>query len=115
MRGIEPGLNSLAAKLGIPVDRANWSNILDQIDKAVRSIGTANPPSSGWKDDQQYCSEAAVHLRLIKDAWRNHAMHLRDKYDEERAEAVFINVRGLMKHLSIRLSDPEATPGVQSS
>ena len=32
-------------------------------------------------------------------------MHLRDRYDEERAESVFMNVRGLMKHLATRLSE----------
>jgi len=32
---------------------------------------------------------------------------LRDRYDEEPAEAVFINVKTLMKHLATRLSEAD--------
>jgi hypothetical protein len=107
MRAIEPGLNSLATALNVNFDRVNWNTILDQVENAIVAIGTGpGPHPPNWRADKQYYSEAAVHLRLIKDAWRNHAMHLRDRYDEERAEAVFLNVRSVMKHLAIRLSEP---------
>lgn len=107
MRALEPGLNSLAAALNVPFERANWQNILDQIDATVRAIGVGRGPHpAGWREDQRFYSEAASHLRLIKDAWRNHTMHLGDRYDEERAEAIFNNVKSAMKHLATRLSEP---------
>jgi hypothetical protein len=106
MRALEPSLGSLAAEFGLSFERANWNTILDQIESRVAAIGTGSGPhAANWRDDKRFYSEAAAHLRLIKDAWRNHAMHLRDRYDEERAEAVFINVKTLMKHLATRLSE----------
>jgi hypothetical protein len=79
---------------------------MNQIEKKIAAIETGpGPHPAHWKDDKQFFSETAVHLRLIKDAWRNHSMHMRDKYHEERAEAVFFNVRTLMKHVCTRLSE----------
>jgi hypothetical protein len=106
MRAIEPALASLAKPFGIKFEHTNWNTILDQVDKTVKTIGAGpGPHAKDWKQEQQFYSEAAVHLRLIKDAWRNYAMHQNDRYDEERAEAIFLNVRSLMRHLAIRLSE----------
>ena len=105
MRALEPAINSLAAVFNVSTDRANWQNILDQIEAEIKKIGNGPHKPPDWQANKQFYSEAASHLRLIKDAWRNHAMHLRDKYDEERAEAVFVNVRTVMKHLATRLSE----------
>lgn len=105
MRALEPALNGLATALNVPFAHSNWQNILDQIEKEIKKRAAA-PHAATWKDDEQFYSEAAVHFRILKDAWRNHTMHLRDRYDEERAETIFQSVRGFMQHLAIRLSEP---------
>jgi hypothetical protein len=104
MRALEPALRCLAGELGVTFGHQNWHNILDQIEKEIRNKG-AGPHPPGWKNDEQFFSESAAHFRLLKDAWRNHTMHLRDRYDEERAEVVFMHVRLFMRHLSARLSE----------
>ena len=59
-----------------------------------------------WKDkDEPFFAEAATHFRFIKNGWRNHAMHGRDKYTDEEAEGIYESVRSLMSHLSERLSE----------
>ena len=94
MRALEPALNSLATALDVPFAHSNWQNILDQIEKEIRKRANAlHGPT--WKADEQFYSEAAAHFRVLKDAWRNHTMHLRDRYDEERAETILQSVRGL--------------------
>jgi hypothetical protein len=98
MRALEPALNSLANAINVPFERTNWQNILDQIEKEIRQR-SKQPPFPDWKEDEQFYSESAAYFRILKDAWRNHAMHLRDKYDEDRADAVFQSVRNFMRHL----------------
>ena len=59
-----------------------------------------------WKnEDEPFFSGAASHFLLIKNAWRNRAMHARSKYTEEEAEVIYNSVRAFMRHLSERLSE----------
>ncbi|WP_151720221.1 hypothetical protein [Gemmobacter serpentinus] len=56
---------------------------------------------------EQWAAEAATHLRFIKNAWRNQAMHPRQTYDEDRAVAIFDNARSFMQHISEKLSEDD--------
>ncbi len=103
MRILEPALNALAGEFAVSTDRANWHNILDQVVAAIEQKSKAQ--GAGWTD-QQFYSEAAVDLRFFKDAWRNHVMHVRKTFDEERALGIYQRVRDLMRHLSTKLSEP---------
>lgn len=105
MRVLELGLNSLAKEFSVPFKNANWQTVIDQVEKAIRTISSATH-GPNWKDDQQFFSEAAVHFRVLKDAWRNHSMHIHERYSEDRAETIFQSVRGFMQHLATRLSEP---------
>ena len=105
MRALEPGLSSLAAALGVSMPRKGWEMVLNKLQKEIeaRSI---NPPDDKWKEENEpFFSEAASHFRIIKNAWRNHAAHGRDKYTEQEAEDIYRSVRSFMHHLSERLSE----------
>lgn len=113
MRCLEVGLNCLAANFKIPFENQNWQNILDQIEKAVNAM---TPASHGptWKADQHFYSEAATYFRLFKNAWRNYAMHLHERYDEERAQSIYDNVRSFMRHLATKLYEENSLKSILS-
>ena len=100
MRALEPALNALAAHLGVPTNQ-NWNKTLNEVDSRLREING----SSGGPEAEQWASEASAHLRVVKNAWRNHAAHGRARYDKEQAIAIYDNVRPLMRTLAIRLSE----------
>ena len=107
MRALEPGLASLAAALGVNMPRKSWEVILNTLQKEIRAR-SSNPPDEKWKEeDEPFFSGAASHFLIIKNAWRNHAMHGRDKYTEQEAEDIYGSVRSFMQHLSKRLSEEE--------
>lgn len=103
MRTLEVGLNSLAAAMSVPFRDANWQTIIEQIQSKIRGMSKNDGPD--WKVDEQFYSEAAVHFRVLKNAWRNYAMHLHERYDEERAHDIWNSVRGFMRHLAGRLHE----------
>jgi myo-inositol catabolism protein IolC len=105
MRVLELGLHSLADQLGVSFQNANWQNIIDQIEKHIRTMSSATH-GTNRKSDQQFYSEAAAHFRVLKDAWRNHSMHIHERYGEEKAEAIFNSVRAFMQHLATKLCEP---------
>ncbi|MGD0201397.1 MAG: hypothetical protein ABSD27_11665 [Bryobacteraceae bacterium] len=106
MRVLERGLQVLADNFGVPSDHANWHNIIEGIEKAIRNIGSdvLNRPSD-WKDQQEFYSQAASHFMFVKDAWRNYTAHARGSYTDERADEIFRNVQGFMQKLSTRLAE----------
>jgi len=103
MRILEIGLVALGSHYKVPSDRANWHEIITAIEKKVRALG----PNDGakWRDEQQFGSEACTEFRHFKDAWRNHAMHVRQTFDDERAQLIYEHVRGFMAHLASRLKE----------
>ena len=105
MRALEPVLTSLCAALDMSMPRKSWDIVIRKIAKEIRSR-SEGPTDEKWRDeDEPFFSEAAAHFQLIKSAWRNHAMHGRDIYTEERAEEIYDSVRSFMHHLSKRLSE----------
>src|SRR5262249_37665302 len=77
MRVLEVGLAVMGKPFGVSADRQNWQNVIDQIQSKIRSM---NQQSHGttWKTDQEFYSGAAYHFQMLKDGWRNHAMHVRE-------------------------------------
>lgn len=100
MRVLEVGLRALSQHYGIDASQ-NWNAILNQIESKSREVGKR----THGEDGEKWAAEAAVHLRFIKNAWRNHAMHSLEKYDEERAVMIFDNTRLFMQHLSQKLTE----------
>lgn len=101
MRALEPSLLALQSAVAVDVPKEQWDQIINQIEAKIREIKKS---SHGGADEQWY-SEAASHFRLIKNAWRNHAQHLHERYDEERAVAIYDSVRAFMRHLASRLAE----------
>ncbi len=102
MRSMEVPLHALAKKLSVSVAaNPNWQNILDQIDCEAKKATKAGMGA----DEFQFIKETTSHLRSVKDAFRNHAMHRKTKYDEERAMAIWSGSKSFMAHLSTRLSE----------
>jgi hypothetical protein len=106
MRALEVGIRCLGKEFGVPTENASWGNILDSIGKKVRAMDSVSH-GSDWKEAQQFYSEAVAHFYVLKDAWRNYAMHLHERYDEERATEIYNSVRAFMRGLSKKLKEPE--------
>jgi hypothetical protein len=100
MRVLELGLNTLARELKVPFDKRNWENIINDIECAIKKV---NGPSFGsdWKTKLEFYSGAAKDFRYFKDAWRNHAMHFHEHYDDSDALTVLNHVGGFMKCLAV--------------
>ena len=107
MRVLEIGLGVLATKFRIAFDRPDWNDLINRINKEIGSISKATS-GDGWKTEEQFYSEAALHLKFVKNAWRNHAMHVRDTYDEARAETIFRHTQEFMTHLATKLKEDTA-------
>jgi hypothetical protein len=97
MKILERGLGVLAKKFGVDFSHTNWHNVIEQIEKQIRSMDSSF--GADWKEQQKFYSQAATHFMFLKDAWRNHIMHARDVYDEGRALSIFSHVRELMQAL----------------
>jgi len=102
MRALEPPLAALAAHVGTS-GAANWNKSLNEIESKLRSVSKREHS----ENEEQWAAEATSHFRAIKNAWRNHAMHGRSFYDQERATEIYQSVRALMRQISGRLHEPE--------
>jgi hypothetical protein len=105
MRVLEIGLTVIASHFGVASDHTNWQNIIEGIEKSIRSMASDPKRTPDWKDHQEFYSQAGTHLMLLKDAWRNYTAHARGKYTEEEAELIFIQVRAFMQKLATRLHE----------
>ncbi|WP_374942558.1 hypothetical protein [Sphingomonas sp.] len=101
MRALEVGLDVLEQAVGVDVIKGSWNGKLDQIDAAIKRRTKAEYGAA----DEQWYAEASTHFRVLKNAWRNHAQHGKDHYDQERATAIFDSVRSFMRHLATRLAE----------
>ncbi len=102
MRVFEVGLASLARHYDVTIE-SNWNKTLNEIEAKTRTISKR----AHGEDEEQWAAEAATHLRFIKNAWRNKAMHPHQSYDEERAVAIFDNARSFMQHLAMKLKEDD--------
>lgn len=94
MRIMEVGVQGFGAKLGVTlVNEKNWQNILDEINKAIKTL---NPKDPGTVE----MSEASANLYSVKLAWRNEVMHPNDTYTLEEAENLIRQVKIFMGQLA---------------
>lgn len=102
MRALEPALFAMAKAVGFTPARDEWGGIIEEIEKRV------NPSHAQYiqdRDKREFLAPAATQFRHFKDAWRNHAMHAREKYTPEEADVVIRAVKSFMKHLASRLKE----------
>jgi hypothetical protein len=103
MRALEPALVALGKPFDVDV-RANWNSALNDIERAIRSRDNKQSWPN-WKEEEPFYAAAATHFFLIKNAWRNHTMHLNLRFSPQEAAGIFDNVGAFMKHLATRLSE----------
>lgn len=105
MRGLESGMNILARRLRIPFTFANWEGVLNKIPARIHEIERARKKPKGWRESRQFYAEAGAHLDLVKDAFRNWAMHIHRTYDPVTAKELFQHSKAFMRHLATQLSE----------
>jgi hypothetical protein len=105
MRALELALHKWAIELGVSqfsaIELEHWKNILDAADKKIKQLEQQSKSHS--KDAElKYYGETIGHFRSIKDAWRNHVAHARERYDEGRAISIMAHTREFMILLASR-------------
>jgi hypothetical protein len=105
MRVLEIGLRALASALSVPFGDKDWQTALNTMQKEWKRLENLKRKPKGWKKDRQFYSECFVEFGYLKDAWRNHAMHALERYDEERSKSIFNHVEAFMRHLATRLKE----------
>lgn len=103
MRVMEAGLNALGTDLSLSI-APNWGRAIQDIENEIKSR-SVRTHGQQWKTDEPFYSEAATHFRMVKNAWRNHTMHGKNQYDEERAGDILRSVSSFMRHLAQRLKE----------
>jgi hypothetical protein len=107
MRVLEIGLAALGKVFNVSLENTNWGNAIDQIESKIREMHK----EATWKalpdckELQKFYAQAASHLGLAKDAWRNHTMHGRSKYGDDEAERIFYGVKAFMQKLAEHLAE----------
>jgi hypothetical protein len=105
MRVLEMGLHALANDFGIPFEITNWQNIINEIEKEIRSLAAAPNNTPRKQEKLQFSSEAAKEFTYFKDAWRNHVTHKHERYSPQDAEKIFNHTKDFMIHLSTKLKE----------
>jgi hypothetical protein len=107
MRILEIGLTVLGNQFGVSLAHTNWAPAIEQIESKIRDMHK----DPAWKilpdckELQEFYAQAASHFGILKDAWRNHTMHVRGKYTQDEAELIFENVKALMQKLAEKLDE----------
>lgn len=103
MRTLETALHRLAAHVGVP-NHENWNKTLNEIEASLRSLRK----SVHGPEAEQWAADAGTHLRFIKNAWRNDAMHGQAKYDDREAKRIFAETRSFMRTVAREVQRVEA-------
>jgi hypothetical protein len=100
MRVLEKGLHALAIKIGVPEAPSleQWHNVIEQIESKIKDLHDLKKSVYKSETLKQY-SDAALEFRYFKEAWRNHAVHSREKYTDTDALRVLTHVRLFMLSL----------------
>lgn len=89
---LERGLNALAVKVGVPYQRTNWQNIIDQIATKLKLAPRGT--------ERDFYVEVNAQFGFLKDAYRNHSEHARDDpYDMDKAQSTLNHVHDFMQAL----------------
>lgn len=102
MRIMEVGVNAIGESLKLEVGK-KWHDALEDIQKEIDFW--SHTPTSGWKNVQPFYSEAVTYFRKVKDAWRDHTMHIKRHYDELGSLGILNSVNDFMRHLAKKLHE----------
>lgn len=106
MRVLEVALQVLRTSLKVRYsEKKSWNGVLIDLQAKCKAIEKRRRKPKSWRNNRQFYSEVFVEFDHLKDAWRNHAMHARATYDEERAENIMDHVQRLLRHLATKLNE----------
>lgn len=103
MRVLELGLNTLAAEFNVDFARQNWEKIINDIEAAITlKYEKGKPPADKrtWQKERDFYAAAAKDFRYFKGAWRNHAMHIHEHYEDSEAKTILDHVKAFMQQLA---------------
>ena len=95
---------TIAISLGIDPARDNWQTLIEQIESSVKDLDKM-PKGNSREHKQTFYSEIAMHLRYIKNAWRNHVMHARSIYEEKDSREIWWHVKRTLEKVSDELEE----------
>lgn len=98
MKIMEICLRVLGKALGVPDNLPTWDAILGKCDEEMAK--RREKRTSEWLANEAQFSEACVHLRSVKFAWRNKVMHIEKSYSDEQAKDIFSAVSGFTAYLA---------------
>jgi len=99
MRVLERGLGAMAKLFSEPFTYENWHNVIERLESKIRKLDSTIGPD--WKAKQKFYAEAACEFMFFKDAWRNHVIHGRDQYDDQRTQNIYSHTCAFMRHLAL--------------
>lgn len=107
MRVLDVGLRVLAKHFHLSDEQADWETIMNHLQDKIHEIDQLPKDSTPeiWKSDHRFYSESAMHLGLLQDTYRNHAMHIHEQYDQTGALAIYNYASSFMKNLGTKLSE----------
>lgn len=111
MRVAEIGLRALARERSItlpkdkPVEYANWQEVIREIDKSIKLIGSSWPPSKKKDRALAFYNNAIISLNALKDIFRNQTMHLRGQFYQPDALRAMSMTREFMNNLAWSLTE----------
>lgn len=108
MRVLEVALLSLAQELKVSVSTENWNTVLISIENEIRSRRSKGQNAVWSQDDETFFADAMTSFFAFKNAWRNHTMHKRVIYTEEKASDIYEAVRAFMKHIGERVRESDS-------
>jgi hypothetical protein len=115
MRVAELGLRALGRERGvsfpkIPLEWANWQNILEQTEAKARAATRAMSAGPAKDAALAFYSGAIGQIHAFKDTYRNAVMHARKRYTEVEALRAINQVRDFMNGLSSKIDEKTKRP-----
>jgi hypothetical protein len=107
MRITENALKSIATRAGMTNTRPNWDEAIRYIEGQLTK--NYQDMSALFKGDTEFLSGVAAHMRDVNVAWRRRVSHIERYYTEEEAQRIFSATKGLMEHISTKLSEVDAS------
>lgn len=98
LRALEIPIQAMSSDLGIDKFK-NWNSALNELEQAVRSRDN-HSNLSDWDTKKEFYTDAINHLFAVKNAWRNHTMHLQLTFDRDDSEEIIRAVRSFMRKAS---------------
>lgn len=89
----------LKFKTKVPVELEDMEAILREAEAKLKVL--KNQRRSAKRDRAiKYLAETSAHFGFIKDAWRKHSAHGRERYDERKAKNLMNHVEAFMRMLA---------------